>query len=79
MQTREENIQHIATTIQYSSTNNMHPRFNMNPVTPPASFENQTFGWVLKIISSIFLCFIGLGGTAGCNSILFLYVENLFN
>lgn len=47
MQTREENIQHIATTIQYSS-NNMHSRFNLNPVTPPASFENQTFGYVKK-------------------------------
>ncbi|XP_025408797.1 meiosis regulator and mRNA stability factor 1 isoform X3 [Sipha flava] len=43
VQTREENIQHIATTIQYSS-NNMHSRFNINPVNPPATFENQTFG-----------------------------------
>lgn len=43
MPTREENVQHIATTIQYSSTNNMHSRFNINPVTP-ASFENRTFG-----------------------------------
>ncbi|XP_025194845.1 meiosis regulator and mRNA stability factor 1 isoform X2 [Melanaphis sacchari] len=44
VQTREENIQHIATTIQYSSTNNMHSRFNMTPVTPPATFENRKFG-----------------------------------
>lgn len=44
MQTREENIQHIATTIQYSS-NNMNSRININPVTP-ATFENQTFGYV---------------------------------
>jgi len=44
VQTREENIQHIATTIQYSSTNNMHSRFNITPVTPPATFENRTFG-----------------------------------
>jgi len=43
VQTREENIQHIATTIQYS-TNNMHSQFNMNSVTPPGSFENRTFG-----------------------------------
>lgn len=44
MQTREENIHH--TTIQYSSSNNMHSRFNLNPVTPPSSFENRTFGYV---------------------------------
>ncbi|XP_029345012.1 meiosis regulator and mRNA stability factor 1 isoform X2 [Acyrthosiphon pisum] len=43
VQTREENIQHIATTIQYSSTNNMHSRFNITPVTPPATFENRKF------------------------------------
>lgn len=48
VQTREENIQQIST-IQYSSTNNMQSRFNINPVTPPAPFENQTFGWVLII------------------------------
>lgn len=41
--TKEENIQHIATTIQYSSSNNMHSQFNMNPITP-TTFENQTFG-----------------------------------
>lgn len=44
VQTREENIQHIATTIQYSSTNNMHSRFNINPVTPSAPFENRNYG-----------------------------------
>ncbi|XP_050521810.1 meiosis regulator and mRNA stability factor 1 [Daktulosphaira vitifoliae] len=44
VQTREENIQHIATTIQYSSTNNMHSRFNINPVTSPAPFENRNYG-----------------------------------
>ncbi|VVC29950.1 OST-HTH/LOTUS domain,NYN domain, limkain-b1-type,Marf1, conserved domain,PIN domain-like,Marf1, RNA [Cinara cedri] len=43
VQTREENVQQIST-IQYSSANNMHSRYNINPITPPASFENQTFG-----------------------------------